>query len=73
MRIVTAVTIMITLQGAALGLENVIAKNLVLMPLFYVLAILPMIAGGHHADAPPERPEAANAAPPQQSEDGMRD
>lgn len=45
MRIVTAVTIMITLQGAALGLENVIAKNLVLMPLFYVLAILPMIAG----------------------------
>ncbi|WNK01561.1 LptF/LptG family permease [Thalassospiraceae bacterium LMO-JJ14] len=45
MRIVTAVTIMISLQGAALGLENVIAKNLVLTPLFYVLAVVPMLAG----------------------------
>lgn len=45
MRIVTAVSIMIALQGLALGLENIIAKKLVLMPLFYVLAFLPMLAG----------------------------
>jgi len=45
LRIVTAVVIMISLQGAALGLENVIAKNLLLIPLLYVLAFMPILAG----------------------------
>ncbi|MBO6948581.1 MAG: LptF/LptG family permease [Rhodospirillales bacterium] len=45
MRIVTAVGIMIGLQGAALGLENIIAKNLYLLPLLYALAALPILAG----------------------------
>jgi len=45
MRIITAVSIMISLQGAALGLENVVAKNLVLVPLLYGLAIVPIIGG----------------------------
>ena len=45
LRVVTAVSIMISLQGAALGLENVIAKNLNLVPLLYLLAVLPIIAG----------------------------
>ncbi len=45
MRIVTAVSIMISLQGAALGLENVVAKNLTFVPLLYGLAIVPILAG----------------------------
>lgn len=45
LRIVTAVAIMISLQGAALGLENVIAKNLLLIPLLYVLAFVPIAIG----------------------------
>ncbi len=45
LRIITAVSIMIALQGAALGLENIIAKNLTLVPLLYVLAVTPMIVG----------------------------
>lgn len=45
MRIVTAVSIMISLQGAALGLESVVAKNLALVPLLYGLAIVPIFAG----------------------------
>jgi lipopolysaccharide export system permease protein len=45
MRIVTAVSIMIALQGAALGLENFIAKNLYLLPSLYVLAALPILVG----------------------------
>lgn len=45
LRIVTAVVIMIALQGAALGLENLIAKNLLLLPLMYSLALLPVVAG----------------------------
>ena len=45
LRIITAVSIMIALQGAALGLENIIAKNLTLTPLLYILAITPMLVG----------------------------
>ncbi len=45
MRIVTAVSIMIALQGAALGLENFVAKNLYLLPLLYGLAALPILVG----------------------------
>lgn len=45
LRIVTAVIIMISLQGAALGLENVIAKNLFMVPLMYTLALFPIVAG----------------------------
>lgn len=45
LRIVTAVAIMISLQGAALGLQNVIAKNLHLIPLLYLLAFIPIAAG----------------------------
>jgi lipopolysaccharide export system permease protein len=45
LRIVTAVTIMISLQGAALALENVVAKNLALVPMLYLLAAVPMVAG----------------------------
>jgi lipopolysaccharide export system permease protein len=45
LRIVTAVVIMISLQGAALGLENIIAKNLALVPTLYALALLPILIG----------------------------
>lgn len=45
MRIITAVSIMISLQGAALGLESVVAKNLTLVPLLYGLAVVPIFAG----------------------------
>ncbi|MGJ3259426.1 MAG: LPS export ABC transporter permease LptF [Rhodospirillales bacterium] len=45
MRIVTAVSVMIALQSAALGLENIIAKSLYLMPLLYALAAAPILAG----------------------------
>lgn len=45
MRIITAVSIMISLQGAALGLESVVAKNLALVPLLYGLAVVPIFAG----------------------------
>lgn len=44
-RIVTAVSIMIALQGMALGLENVIAKKLVLTPTLYALAFIPILVG----------------------------
>lgn len=45
LRVVTAIVIMIPIQLSALGLENIIAKNLILMPLLYVLAITPIIVG----------------------------
>jgi len=58
MRIVTAVSIMIALQGAALSLENIIAKNLDLVPLLYILAIAPMIAGTVMLIRHPKAPKA---------------
>lgn len=42
-RVLSAVGCMVGLQGAVLGAENVIAKNLDLIPLLYGLIILPMI------------------------------
>lgn len=45
MRIITAVTIMVALQGAALSLENIVARNLTLVPLLYLLVFIPMIVG----------------------------
>ena len=40
-----AITIIVCLQAAALGLENACAKNLDLVPLMYVNAILPIFGG----------------------------
>lgn len=45
LRIITAVTIMVTLQSAAIGLENVVAKNLSLVPTLYVLGVVPALIG----------------------------
>lgn len=46
MRVVIAVSLMIGLQGATIGLENVVAKNLSLVPILYVIAVLPIVLGG---------------------------
>ncbi|NQU61434.1 MAG: LPS export ABC transporter permease LptF [Rhodospirillales bacterium] len=40
-----AIFIMVALQGSSLGLSNLVAKNLELMPLLYLNAILPIIIG----------------------------
>jgi len=61
LRIVTAVSIMIVLQGMELGLENIIAKNLVLMPLFYFLAFAPMLAGTIMLMRHPKAPKASKS------------
>ncbi|MEX0695740.1 MAG: LPS export ABC transporter permease LptF [Rhodospirillales bacterium] len=58
LRIITAVSIMIFLQGAALGLENIIAKNLTLVPLLYVLAVVPIIAGSFMLVTHPKAPRS---------------
>jgi len=44
-QVVLAIAIMVALQGAALGLENLVAKKLDLVPLMYVLGLTPIIAG----------------------------
>ncbi len=44
-RVALAITLMVALQGGALGLENMIAKNLGLVPLLYLHGILPIILG----------------------------
>ena len=44
-RVALAIIIMVSLQGSALGLENMIAKNLSLVPLLYLHGILPIILG----------------------------
>ncbi len=44
-RIVLATVIVIALQGAMLALENATAKNLSLVPVLYVLGLLPVIGG----------------------------
>ena len=44
-RIILAVFFVILLQAAALGLENVCARNLELIPLMYVNGILPIVLG----------------------------
>jgi len=40
-----AISIMVALQGGALGMENLIAKNLDLVPLLYALAMVPIVFG----------------------------
>jgi len=60
-RIITAASIMISLQGATLGLENMVAKNLALIPVLYGLAIVPIFAGTfmlmkHPKPAKPKNP-----------------
>ena len=44
-RVLAAVGIMVVLQGFALGIENMAAKRLELIPLIYILNLLPIVAG----------------------------
>jgi lipopolysaccharide export system permease protein len=44
-RVLAAVGIMVVLQGIALGIENMAAKRLELIPLIYILNLLPIVAG----------------------------
>ena len=44
-QVATAIAIMVALQGSALGLENLIAKNLNLIPLLYAHGLIPIFAG----------------------------
>jgi len=44
-QVIIAIAIMVGLQGGALGMENLIAKNLDLIPLLYVIAVAPIIFG----------------------------
>ncbi len=44
-RIILAAIIVIALQGAMLALENATAKNLSLVPILYVLGLLPVVGG----------------------------
>ncbi len=44
-QVALAIAIMVALQGTALGMENLIAKNLDLVPLLYVLGVAPIIFG----------------------------
>lgn len=59
LRVVTAVSIMITLQGSIIGLENIVAKNLSLIPVLYVVALAPIAFGAmvliRHPRAPRPR------------------
>ncbi len=54
-RIVSAVLVMVTLQGLTLGLENVVAKNLAMAPFMYLLAIVPCFVGGFFLLTHPRR------------------
>ncbi len=44
-QVVLAIAIMVAVQGGALGAENLVAKNLDLIPLLYGLALAPIILG----------------------------
>lgn len=44
-RVLAAVGIMVVLQGFALGIENMAAKRLELIPLIYILNLLPIVGG----------------------------
>lgn len=61
LRIITAVSIMISLQGATLSLENIIAKNLTLLPFLYVLAAAPILAGTYMLMTHPKAPHSKSA------------
>ena len=44
-QVATAIAIMVALQGSSLGLDNMVAKNLDLIPLMYVHGVLPIVIG----------------------------
>lgn len=44
-QVTLAIAIMVTLQGSVLGLENLAAKNLSMVPLIYVHGIVPIVLG----------------------------
>lgn len=44
-QVILAISIMVALQGGALGVENLVAKNLDLVPLLYGLALTPIVLG----------------------------
>ena len=44
-QVILAIFIMIVLQGSILGVENLVAKQLELVPLLYILGIAPIILG----------------------------
>jgi len=44
-QVVLAIGFMVVLQGSALGLENLVAKNLSLIPLLYLHGVLPIVLG----------------------------
>lgn len=59
-RVLAAVGLMVLLQGTVLGAENVIARNLQLVPLMYALIILPIFAAWFFMNRVP-RPAPARA------------
>lgn len=63
-QIVLAAALMVATQAATMGLENLAAKNLALVPLLYANALLPVIVAGLYVLFPPRfRPRpAADAA-----------
>lgn len=44
-RVAVAIAVVVVLQGTALGVENLAAKRLALMPMIYLLHMLPIVAG----------------------------
>mgnify|MGYP006096955459 CR=1 FL=1 len=44
-QVVLAISIMVALQGSAIGLENLVAKQLELVPILYILGIAPIVLG----------------------------
>lgn len=60
-RILVAVGILISIIGATIGLENVIAKNLVLVPLLYLVALLPILVSTYVLMTHPKRSRAKRA------------
>lgn len=61
-RVTLAIACVVALQGAALGLENLAARNLDLVPLLYLHAVLPIIAGYWLMVRPPRRRRVSSLA-----------
>lgn len=64
-RVVVAVVTVVALQGTALGVENLAAKHLQLIPLVYLLQLTPIVIGYWVMVRPPRyrpKPMAAEAA-----------
>ncbi|MDA0997959.1 MAG: LPS export ABC transporter permease LptF [Proteobacteria bacterium] len=57
-RIVSAVVFMVAIQGASLGLENIVARNLYLAPILYLIAFAPCLTGIYFLVANPVRTRA---------------